>query len=46
MEIADGVYEAGPNKISFDGSHLAAGIYFYKIQTEKYTAVKKLALVK
>jgi hypothetical protein len=46
MEIADGVYEAGPNKIQFDGSHLAAGVYFYKIQTDKTTAVKKLALVK
>jgi hypothetical protein len=46
MEIADGVYEAGLHKIQFDGSDLAAGIYFYKIQTENYAAVKKLAVLK
>jgi hypothetical protein len=30
----------------FDASGLASGIYFYKLQTDSYTAVKKLMLLK
>jgi hypothetical protein len=45
-EIADDEYGAGYHEIVFDAGNLAAGIYFYKIETERYSAVKKLAVVK
>ena len=45
-EIADGEYGAGRHEIVFNAGNLAAGVYFYKIETERYTAVKKLAIVK
>jgi predicted acyl esterase len=40
---------AGRYSVEFDGSNLASGIYFYKIQVEggnSYTAVKKMVLIK
>ena len=36
----------GYYNVEFDGSELASGIYFYKLQTNGYTAVKKLMLLK
>jgi hypothetical protein len=45
-EIVDGEYGAGQHEVVFNAGNLAAGIYFYKIETERYTEVKKLALVK
>ncbi len=40
---------AGKYTIEFNGSHLASGIYFYRLQVEggkKFTAVKKMVLIK
>lgn len=37
---------AGIYKITFDGSNLTSGIYFYQLITPKYTSTKKLMLVK
>jgi len=45
-EIVDREYGAGQHEVVFNAGNLAAGIYFYKIETERYTEVKKLALVK
>ena len=45
-EIVDREYGAGHHEIVLDAGNLAAGVYFYKIETERYTAVKKLAIVK
>jgi hypothetical protein len=44
--IADGEFDAGQHEVVFDAGNLPAGIYFYKMETEKYTDVKKLAIVK
>ncbi|MBN1479273.1 T9SS type A sorting domain-containing protein [candidate division KSB1 bacterium] len=44
--LADAEYAAGDHEMTFDAGNLPAGIYLYKIETEKYTAVKKLAFVK
>ena len=37
---------SGSYEVTFDGSKLSSGIYFYKLQTNKFTDVKKLMLVK
>jgi hypothetical protein len=44
--ILNGNLEAGYYEISFDGSKLSSGIYFYKIQTSEFTDVKKMILNK
>ena len=36
----------GDYEIDFDGSNLSSGIYFYRIQTGKFTDTKKLILIK
>ena len=37
---------AGTYKTIFDGSKLASGVYFYRIKTGSFTAVRKMVLVK
>jgi len=44
--VLNGNLEAGYYQISFDGSNLSSGIYFYKLQTSDYTDVKKMILNK
>jgi hypothetical protein len=39
-------YDKGFHEVVFDGSELASGIYFYKIQSGSFSAVKKLVLIK
>ena len=36
----------GSYNVKFNGAGLSSGIYFYKLQTNSYTAVKKLMLLK
>ncbi|MFH0736760.1 MAG: T9SS type A sorting domain-containing protein [bacterium] len=37
---------AGTYEVNFDGSNLASGVYFYKLQTGNFTQTKKLLLLK
>jgi len=37
---------AGSYESNFDGSKLTSGIYFYRIETENYSEVKKMTLLK
>ncbi len=37
---------AGSYSVTFDGSNLPSGIYFYKLQTDDFNAVKKMVLLK
>jgi hypothetical protein len=39
-------YPAGIHEVTFDGSGLASGIYFYRIQARNFSDVKKMVLVK
>lgn len=45
-DLVNELIESGIHTISFDGSELASGIYFYKIEAGKYSAVKKMILMK
>jgi hypothetical protein len=44
--IADEFMEHGVHRQVFDASHLSSGMYYYKIEAGKYSAVKKLMLLK
>ena len=44
--LADGTREAGTHTVAFDGSQLAAGLYFVNMQAGSYTGVQKLVLLK
>lgn len=48
--ITDGHYQAGYNKVRWDGTNqsgvpVSAGIYFYRIKAGKYSEVKKMVLL-
>ncbi len=44
--LYEGQQNAGIYFAQFDGSNLASGIYFYKLETENFTSVKKMTLLK
>jgi hypothetical protein len=38
--------EAGLHEVKFDGSNMASGVYFYRIQAGEYTEAKKFVLLR
>ncbi len=44
--LVNEIIEAGYYTNEFDGSNLASGIYFYRMETKEFTDVKKLMLIK
>ena len=44
--LVDGVRLPGNYEVTFDGSNLTSGIYFYKIITDKLVETKRMILVK
>lgn len=46
VELMNGIQEAGRHEVTFDGSNLPSGAYFYKLEAGSYIEVKKLLLVK
>jgi hypothetical protein len=44
--LQNGDQDAGFHEVRFDGSGLASGVYFYRIQAGDFVQTKKLALVK
>jgi minor extracellular serine protease Vpr len=45
-EIANEMFDVGIHKISFDGSRLASGIYFLKMEATNFHDSKKITLLK
>jgi len=45
-ELVNKELEAGYYSINFDASKLSTGVYFYRIQTSKFTSVKKMMFLK
>jgi hypothetical protein len=44
--LVDGTFNAGQHTVTFDASHLASGVYFYKLEAKDFVNVKKLMLMK
>ena len=44
--LADEVVQAGSHRVVFDGSELASGIYFARLETNGFAQTRKLLLVK
>ena len=44
--LAEGNYEAGYHKVTFNASTLPSGAYIYRIESNEYTQVKKMLLLK
>ena len=44
--LVDGYQSAGTQTVVFDGKNLASGIYFYKIESGSFSAVKKMMFIK
>lgn len=44
--LANGMLSAGSYKVDFDASQIASGVYFYRLETEGFTDVKKMMLIK
>jgi hypothetical protein len=44
--LKDGMMEAGSHRVTFDGSNLASGIYFARLDAGKFSQTKKVILLK
>ena len=45
-ELLNDNISAGYHSVNFDASHLNSGIYFYKLETNNFTQIRKMMLVK
>lgn len=45
-ELLNESKDAGVHVVSYDGSNLASGLYFYRLQAGKYSQVKRMLLLK
>jgi hypothetical protein len=44
--LVDGLRDAGRHQVTFDGSHLASGLYLYTLTAGQYHATGKVVLIK
>jgi len=45
-KLVSGNMQRGNYSVQFDGKNLSSGIYFYKLETENFSEVKKMSLIK
>jgi hypothetical protein len=46
IELINGFKPAGSYTVTFDGTGLASGVYFYRIKADEFTDVKRMVLLK
>jgi hypothetical protein len=46
VTLVRGQQEAGSYEVKFDGSNLASGVYFYRLQSGGFLEAKKLVIAK
>ncbi|MCU0333162.1 MAG: T9SS type A sorting domain-containing protein [Ignavibacteriaceae bacterium] len=44
--IAEGMYESGYHKITFNANNLPSGTYIYRLESSDFVQVKKMMLIK
>jgi hypothetical protein len=44
--LVNGVREAGHHEVAFDASALPSGVYIYKMQSERFSSIKKMMLMR
>lgn len=44
--IAEGMYESGYHKVTFNASTLPSGTYIYRMESSEFVQVKKMVLIK
>ena len=44
--LQDGILQAGTYSLNWNASSFASGVYYYKMETESFSGVKKMVLVK
>ncbi len=44
--IAEGMYESGYHKVTFNASNLPSGTYIYRLESSDFVQVKKMILLK
>ena len=45
-QLLAGIQPAGEREVIFDAADLSAGVYFYRLETEQFSATRKMLLVK
>lgn len=45
-KIVNGEFDAGVHKIDFDASNLTSGVYYYKMETPKFSQIRKMIVIK
>ena len=45
-ELVNGDIDAGTHEVKFDGSRLASGVYFYRLQAREHMQTRKLVLMR
>jgi hypothetical protein len=46
ITLVNSAQKAGRYEVVFDASKFASGVYYYRLETEKYTSIKKMILIK
>jgi hypothetical protein len=44
--LVDGMLEAGEHRVTFDGSNLASGLYFYRLEAGSFVQIRKVVMLK